>query len=116
MDNISNVKLLNSLKRFFLFLAGISYFLVGFLQVYLTWKGFQIYFDLEILSMIVLTPILFFLAEIPIIGTILGIYGAIEFLNWSMLTSVVFFTFPLIIMLVIYLLVLVDNVSKSNKS
>ena len=72
----------------------LGYFTIGTVQLFACWAGAQVWFDIG--------PILgfifgIFLAYIPIIGTLLGIYGAITAWDWSLFNTILLFFGPFVI-------------------
>ena len=72
----------------------LCYFAIGTVQLFACWAGAQVWFDIgPILAFI----IGIFLAYIPIIGTLLGIYGAITAWDWSLFNAILLFFGPFVI-------------------
>jgi hypothetical protein len=49
------------------------------------------------------------LAYIPVIGTVIGIYGAMQAWEWSFLASLALFGFPYILFIILFLSLLAYN-------
>ena len=81
--------------------AGILYFLLGLVQMAAVVGGVQ---TVTSLPFIIALPIAFVIGEIPVVGTIAGIYGAMA--NWGMsfAGAVMLFGLPFVLIMVIGLL------------
>jgi hypothetical protein len=65
-----------------------AYFVIGFIQLFATIDGIS---ELTGLGVIISVIIAFFLNWIPVIGTSIGVYGAMESWDWSLLASLSLF-------------------------
>ena len=76
-------------------ILGISWFVIGIIQFAAIVSGFQ-----DALGFIGV-PLAFILAEIPILGTIMGIRGAMNNWGWNFLPSLLlFFGLPVLMVLI----------------
>lgn len=67
--------------------------LMGFVQIFAILGGLHEWVGLpRIICAIIAIPV----AYIPILGTIVGIMGAIEYFGWSTTTAIIFFCWPYI--------------------
>ena len=73
-------ELLTSLKIF----ISISYFILGLYQLFAIMDGLEIWIGLH---WIIAVPLSFILAYIPIVGTVVGMCGAVYAWNWTWLQS-----------------------------
>lgn len=110
------VRILNNIKEI---LSTVTFFLcigIGLIQLVFVWGGIRDFFGLGFFAMILLSPFLLVIAEIPLIGTAFGIYGAYHIWHWNLLSSILFFTFPLVLMVLIYIMgCILDFISSYSK-
>ncbi|MEI8377937.1 MAG: DUF805 domain-containing protein [bacterium] len=78
----------------------ITYLLLGLVQFLATWAGLEETFHNNIIPFLLAG----FVAYIPLVGTGFGIYGAHVGWGLSLLSSILIFTAPYILMIIIYLI------------
>ncbi len=67
---------------------GIAYFVMGFVQFFAVVAGIQYALNLGRFLSVVLA---FFITYIPLVGSALGVYGAVKVWDWSLLQATVLF-------------------------
>lgn len=81
---------------------GIAYLVIGFVQLFAISDGIHYALDLpKILSWI----LAFVLTYIPLIGSLIGVYGAVNVWDWSLLQAAVLFFWYVPILIVMYMFV-----------
>lgn len=79
----------------------IAYFALGVFQFFALWSGIEVWLDI---GSFFAGVVAFLLAGVPIIGTALGMYGAVEAWGWSWTQAVGLFFGPFLVIAVIALL------------
>jgi hypothetical protein len=82
-------------------IAAILYFGLGLLQLSATFAGLEGWLGLH---WIIAGPIAFFLAYVPLVGTIVGIFGAVTAWGWSWLEAGALFFGPFAVILILALI------------
>lgn len=86
----------NGINRFvgpFIIICYLSYFIIGFIQLYAVFSFFRDYWHW---SIIFAGPISFLLAYCPVVGSVCGMYAAIEVWEWKWWEAGALFVWPLI--------------------
>lgn len=79
---------------------GIAYFVIGIVQFFAIMDGIAYALDIgKFFSAI----IAFFITYIPLVGSIAGVYGAVEVWDWSLLKAALLFFWYVPVLLGIYL-------------
>lgn len=81
--------------------VNIAYFLLGVFQFFALWSGIEVWLDINSLFAAILA---LFLAGIPIVGTALGMYGAVEAWGWSWIQAGALFFGPFMVIAIVALL------------
>ncbi|WP_051555166.1 hypothetical protein [Legionella fairfieldensis] len=81
------------------------YLIIGFWQFFAIVDGLEIWYGLH---GVIATILAFFIAQVPIIGTLVGMYGAVDAWNWSWLSAFLLYFGPFIL---IIMLSLIGNVA-----
>ena len=93
-------------------LVGIGYFFLGLVQWAAIFSGMSEWTGFH---WIIAAPLALFTAYIPLVGTILGIFGAMSAWGWSGLQAAGLFLGPFAVILVIALLAgAVDSFSRAR--
>lgn len=79
----------------------IAYFCLGVFQFFALWSGIELWMGIGSFFAGILA---FMLAGIPLVGTALGMYGAVEAWGWSWIQAGGLFFGPFLIIVVIALL------------
>lgn len=79
----------------------IGYLLVGVIQFFALWDGLNYALGLPSIVGFILS---IFLTYIPIIGTLLGIYGAVNVWGWDLIRAVLLFFWYVPVLLVVLLI------------
>lgn len=80
---------------------SLGYLLVGLIQFFALWDGLNYALGLPSIFGFILS---LFLTYIPVIGTILGIYGAVKVWDWDLLRASLLFFWYVPVMLVVLLI------------
>jgi len=76
----------------------ISYIILGLFQLAAVMAGLE---DWAGLHWIIAAPLAFFIAYIPLVGTVVGMFGALTAWHWSLLQAGVLFFGPFVVILII---------------
>mgnify|MGYP005876264091 CR=1 FL=1 len=71
----------------------VAYFILGVFQFFALWSGIEIWLGVNSFFSGILA---FFLAGVPIVGTALGMYGAVAAWGWSWIQAGALFFLPFI--------------------
>ncbi len=82
-------------------LTSILYLLLGVFQLAATFAGLEVWVGLH---WIIAGPLAFFLAYIPLVGTIVGMFGAVEAWGWSWGQAGALFFGPFIVIFILLLI------------
>ena len=80
-------------------LAIVAYTLLGLFQLAAVIAGLEIWMGLPLL---IAVPLAFFIAYFPVIGTLVGMFGAVTAWHWSWLQAFLLFFGPLVLIMAIY--------------
>ena len=83
----------------------IGYFVVGLVQLLAVWDGVEYLFGFDsFFGSFVAFFVSLFLAYIPIVGSLAGVYGAVNVWDWSLVKSLLLFFWyvPVVIVWVLY--------------
>jgi len=94
-------------------LVVIIFIIVSFIQFTAISAGLKEWIGLP---WIIVTPVSFILASLPIIGTIIGVIGAIKIWHWSLIQAIALFIWPLLIVLIYLLIFLIKEKVLYKKS
>lgn len=72
----------------------VAYIVLAFVQFFAIWSGVEIWLGIGSFFAGILS---FFLAPIPLVGTVLGVYGAVEAWGWSWLQAGALFFGPFLV-------------------
>ena len=72
----------------------ILYFAIGIVSMIAIWRGVQLFLNCSALVAAICS---FFIANIPIIGSLAGVYGAHLYWGWGLIPSFLFFFAPTIL-------------------
>lgn len=92
-------------------LVGIAYIIIGLFQIAAIWAGLESWLGLY---WFVLLPVSIVVTYIPILGTAIGIFGAINAWGWSGLSAFTLFGFPYIFVVLAYILILIAELTKTT--
>jgi len=87
--------------QFLSVIAGVGYFALGFFQLFAVYAGLS---DWVGLHWIIAGPLAFFISYMPLIGTVVGMFGAVESWGWSWIQAFALFFGPFIVISVAYML------------
>ena len=76
--------------------AMICYLVLGLVQIFATVAGIAVTLDIPVVIAWILSS---FIGYIPIVGTVMGIYGAIEGWGWALWQALALFLGPWIVIL-----------------
>lgn len=79
----------------------VAYFLLGIFQFFALWSGIEVWLGIGSFFAGLMA---FCIAGVPIVGTALGMYGAVEAWGWSWVQAGGLFLGPLLVIVVIALL------------
>lgn len=83
----------------------IAYFVIGIVQFLAVWDGAKYLLDVDSMVGKVFTFFLsFFVTYLPLIGSAIGVYGAVNVWDWSLTKSVILFFWyvPVFVAFLIY--------------
>ncbi len=80
--------------------AFIAYMILGFFQLAAVFAGLEVWMGLH---WIIAGPLAFFIAYFPVLGTIVGMFGAVTAWHWSWLQAGGLFFGPLAVIAIIAL-------------
>lgn len=79
-------------------MIGITFFIMSILQFFALIGGFQVWLGLH---WIIAVPLAFITAGIPVVGTIIGMCGAVYAWDWTWVSAFLLFCGPFIVVLTI---------------
>lgn len=95
-------------------LFGIAYFVLGLIQCAAIFSGMAEWTGLH---WIISGPLALFVAYVPILGTVVGIFGAMSAWGWSLVQGVGLFLGPIALILVIGLIAAgLDGISSARST
>lgn len=86
----------------------IAYFVIGIVQFFAVWDGAKYFLGVEsFIGGAFAFAVSMFLTYIPLVGSILGVYGAVNVWDWSLTKALILFFWyvPLLILLMGYSLI-----------
>ena len=66
---------------------GIGYLVIGFVQFFAILDALEIYLDWGVLNFVIAVPVTY----IPILGSVLGVWGAMEAWGWTLIQALALF-------------------------
>jgi hypothetical protein len=82
-------------------LRWVIFLVIGFWQFFAVLDGLEAWYGLH---GIFATALGFFIAQLPVIGSVVGMYSAINVWDWSLLPATLLFFGPLVLVAVLFIL------------
>ena len=80
-------------------IAYIGFVILGIAQFVAIYNGFEQWLGLH---WIITLPLAFILGQLPLVGTVVGMFGAVEAWGWSWLQSFLLFFGPFLLLSILY--------------
>lgn len=79
----------------------IGFLILGIVQFLAIYAGFDVWLGLH---WIIALPLAFILGQLPLVGTIVGMFGAVEAWHWSWVQAFLLFFGPFIVLSILYMI------------